>query len=612
MAKITRTKLARGTKLTPDHVHGALSAAASEINAGTVEPVQLEAGSSTFRINYHIPYLGSDFPFGNNTTPAPPDHLGSGHFKFSIPFTLPPTQDFFSITSESYDIFENAPALILEEVNVSFDQRAEAAAIADHRLGNGSMDPEKGNLDFDEIRAYDLDFAILEKEQHFFSPGSLDVGFGKLVFSAPASNALFAGEVIRFNPFSVTDINASLSPFKTYAFSIAAPLLGTDTTIFPSKARQHALVSVMISLKVRSALQARDVHNGATNPIQNLPSKDSDLSVRTPASIGQTISITTPLGGDMISADAAASGVSRNMAVIDEEIRHKLKGGIDEFCETSARQVLQEDAGYEVISIPLMNNRRQGGIISKQASEEPYVSFADAIWDRSIVPIHYPMVIHSVILAWNWNRFETTAVAPHSGEGALEVPGAGGGIASDFRVHVGLGIGTGLRSDSQGYQQIAELEIFEPYVAADGLPHPVNWDSNLIDRCSVNTNQYTVGGVSHYGNGAWRPAAAGPQPKYWEWELHEVPLLLAPAPWAGTGYYATGRPFFVGKSWSPTQVTRNNVAAGAAPATAGREQFLEARMKISYGVGLPHATEEVLTGYQGHWLYVIGKKFLTR
>jgi hypothetical protein len=42
MAKVTRTRLARGTKLTPDHIHVPLQSIATEINSANIESEQLQ------------------------------------------------------------------------------------------------------------------------------------------------------------------------------------------------------------------------------------------------------------------------------------------------------------------------------------------------------------------------------------------------------------------------------------------------------------------------------------------------------------------------------------------------------------------------------------------
>ena len=518
----------------------------------------------------------------------------------------------FSVSNGKYNIPDNAPLLVLEEVSFSFDQRAEGAAIVDQRVANGNNDLDKGFLDFEEIRAYDLDISILEKSQNFF--GEDDVDFSKVIFNAPLANSLFAGEVIRLNPFTVSEINAALSPYKTYAFIISAPLLGTNDDVSPVKARSHALVSVNISMKIKSTLQARDRHLAAS-PIQNSPVKDLDLLKRTPALISQNVIVTSPVPTNPIIGDSGPTGVSQGLEIIDSEFRHKLRGGVDDNCETSAMQVLEQDAGYEVIAIPLMNNRKMGGIVGDHALNEPYAAAALELWDRTIIPINYPMVIHQVVLGWNWNRFETTDPQSLGGaSGALYVPGVVSGNPGDFSVEVGLGIGSGLKSDYHGYQQVAGHTLTNPYVPATGLPS-AGWDATLIDRCNCNPIGFSGAPLSSgYGNGAARPATAvgGNDVKFWEWELHQVPIITAGVAWTGDGYYPNGHPFFVGKSWSPTRA-RNNVSPGIGPVTAGREQFLEARMKITYGANFGAASAgEVITGYQGHWLYVIGKKYITR
>lgn len=598
MAKVTRTKLARGTKLTPDHTHGLLTNAAAQMNAATVATEQLEASESTFRINWYIPYLSTDFPFGKNLGVS--SSLESLQ-KFCIPFTLPPTQDYFDADGSGGKLTRGQPSLVLEEVSFSFDQRGEAAAIISSRAPDGTVSPDADKLDFEEIRAYDMDISLVEKDQLYFDSGQVDYRASKVVFNAPISSLSFAGNDLRFNPFTVTEINAAISPFKTYAFVLSAPLLDIDASVAPAKARAHAIVSAHISLKVRSVLLPRDVYS-ALSPVQNLPSKDANLSVRSPTAIGQTVAITTPAAGSNIVANSTPDGVTRNMEHVTSEFRHKLSGGVDEFCETSARQMLQNDSGYEVIAIPLLNNRVMGGIVSAYAlANEPWGTSTSAIWDRSVVPLNYPMVIHHVVLAWNWQKFYCTGAAPMVPDVGETVPGGVSGTGNGFVVEVGLGIGEGIQSDEFNYQQVASHTLTEPYVATNGYP-AATWDSRLIDRVTCNQ------GV---GNGALRPTAGVNDPQNWEWELHQMDIINAAAPYLGNGYYTNGRPFFAGKSWAPTQ-GRNNVSTGALSAVAGREQFLEARVKITYGGGAFPNNDEVISGYQGHWIYVIGKKYLTR
>lgn len=595
MAKITRTKLSRGTKLTPEHTHGLLESAATQINSASIDVQQLEASNSCFRINWYFPNLSTDFPFGNHTFGGL-----ARRQKFCIPFTLPPTQDYFDADASGIKLTRDQPSLVLEEVSFSFDQRGEGAAIVGHHNPDNTVNADAGKLDFEEIRAYDMDISLVEKDQLFFNTSQVDYTPSKVIFSAPITSLSFAGNDLRFNPFTVTEINASISPFKTYSFVLSAPSLDVDATLSPAKTRPHSIVSAHISLKVRSLLLPRDVYSSG-EPVQNIPSKDSNLAVRSPSAIGQAVAITSPAAGANIVADSSAAGVSRNIEHITSEFRHKLSGGVDEFCETAARQLLKNDAGYEVVAIPLLNNRAMGGVSSAYAASEPWGT-TSAVWDRSVVPLNYPIVIHSVILAWNWQRFFNTATPAPTTPIALRVPGATSGTGNAFVAEFGLGIGEGIQSDNFNYQQIASHTMTEPWVSATGLP-AATWDSRIIDRITCNGPD---------GNGANRASAGVNDPQNWEWELHQMDIINAAAPWLGKGYYTNGRPFFAGKSWSSTNQNRNDVSGGVAPATGGREQFLEARVKITYGGGAFPVNDEVVSGYQGHWIYVIGKKYLTR
>jgi len=182
-------------------------------------------------------------------------------------------------------------------------------------------------------------------------------------------------------------------------------------------------------------------------------------------------------------------------------------------------------------------------------------------------------------MAWNWQRF----VAVGFGGAAINQPQ---NIPSNaMSAHVGVAMGTGKRADAAGYQQIAELSINTPNA-------PGTWETHLIDKIRT-TNRFSA------------IRAAGSYPR--DWELHYVPLVPqagAAATGNGTGYKSTGVPAFVGKSWLPTAI-RTSMNGGAASQVGGQEQWLEVRMKLDT---VPTANNEVICGYQGHWVYIIGKK----
>ena len=611
MAKITRKRLARGTKLTKDHIQTPLSDAVAQINAGSIEQEQLEKANGTFRINMHVPYLASDYPFSSNVLSAPQNTMME-YAAYCIPFTLPPTQEMFTAAAGGvFSVSEDQPHLVLEEISFSFDQRAEPCAVKDHLEDNLAVESwsDSGKMDFDSITAYDLSIGIVEKPQEYFE--SQTPAFQKRLFNAPLPFTQFSGDTVRFNPVVITDINTSLNPFKTYAFTIRAPALGQTPNKTITGSKSHALVSVQISMKVRATLMQRDVYQASGNALQNYPTKDSHLSRRYRAAIGQSLTATLPAADDPILADTGAttSAVSTLMATVDDEFRHKLSGGVDSNCEADPRQTLLDDASYEVIAVPLMNNRRYGGVTSRYAGEEPYTGthatvggvkyWTDPIWDRRIIPIHYPMVVHHVVLAWNWNRFYVGGSSPTA---ALQAPSS-----NTFTVDVGVGIGEGLRSDDVNLQTIANLQMVNP-----ANPHQpaATWSAKMFDRCNVNAKEFFVGSNSFQGNGAVRSAPSTTGNFNWEWEMHQVPLVGT----GGDGYFAQGKPVFVGKSWTPT--VARTVVAGGASAVGGREQFLEVRMKISDSSGtnvkFNSTRDDIVSGYGGHWVYIIGKKFLTR
>ena len=141
-----------------------------------------------------------------------------------------------------------------------------------------------------------------------------------------------------------------------------------------------------------------------------------------------------------------------------------------------------QDSCYDVIAVPLMQNRRQMIIKSgNDVLDEPYIDAGAAgtqvLADRRIIPITDPMVVHHVILGWNWQ----VCTQSNQGTGAstlFQIPASAG-----FRVDVGVGIGTGLQSDSFYYQQIASHSMIAPnYVANGGV---TTWYDKVIDRIAT-------------------------------------------------------------------------------------------------------------------------------
>ena len=612
MSKIDRKRLSRGAGLTPEHIFdpitdGASSGAAYQINQANIEPDQLQAPNAPFRVNLHIPYIASDIS-------DDPDQA-----LFGVPFPLPPLQEFFSVSSATAvaghlrtpDVTDTTPRIILDEVSFSFDQRAEGCAIADQfwnqaaaaRTGQAS---DQGKMSFEGASDLSFRISIREKTPMMFTATSFptthdieSVEIGKEVFGTDISSNSFTGDFLRNNPFVTTDINKSINPYSTYMFiidvkNIMDPTLSNKTLCLPS---------VNVSMRFRHPLVTRDT--GAT--IQNLPESGTPNNagaIASRAAKSKSITITEPVAGNIITADGAG-GVSNELASIDKVFKDGLKGGYDRQGMPPALEELQDSAGYEVIAVPLFNNRLNGGVLENTVDDEPFAAGTNTaeIWDSRIIPLSHPITVHHVILAWNWSTFFPS-------DSGTALPGPDAQLTpntSDFSVSVGVAAGTMLRSDAYAYNQIAYSSINQPSATASTPVPQSTWSTGSIDRIKLREQSLKRKGTS----GSYDQTGLNA----WDWELHQVPILGGGSP-AGTGYYSQGKPFYLGRNWSLNE-SRNNVYniadASVEPAEQGCEQFIEVRMKISNSpAGLENLqANSLVSGYGGHFVYIIGKKHLT-
>ena len=599
MSKIDRTRLARGTKLLTDHVHVPLSSIASQINTGNVDAVQTQQRHGTFRINLNFAALGAEGPFYDQNP-------------WSVPFCLPPLQEYWGVTSRGglnqWNTDQGTPLVFLDEVNIGFDQRDAPATIVSEGDFSGApgLNTAMNECDYATLQAYDFTVSLVEKSQVFFGGTDELYRADRTIFSIPLEEVLFSGLERRENPLLINNINQVINPYKTYAFVIHAPNLSKIAD--SQNVNWYTFISMTISLKFRTDLVNREVYDAASGKTpQNFPTKDSYQTKRSRTAIGQAISITTPAAGATITADDA-TGVNTNYELIDRVFREKMRGGYDTLGEVAGRQELDQDASYEVIAVPLMGNQVCGGIIDYRAGDAPYCDHtaapaAQVTAARRFIPIVRPMVIHHVILAWNWQKFRTHI----SGGGAQptlspsRAPTAP--FASTFKCEVGVGVLSGLRGDIRTYQSIASHTMTGPY-GADGEPSGA-WSSNQIDRIRVGDASADP-----------RTVAVGAVPiGHWDWELHYIPIRGAANPaGGGVGYYSTDKPFFTGKGWSPVAGRSNvvNSAGSVAPVTLGQEQVIEVRMRLTDPTLGLHGTRGYnLTGYGGHYIYLICKKALT-
>lgn len=660
MVKITRKKLARGTKLQVDQMHGPASDTATQLSAGRITQDQLESGSSTFRLNLFVPYIGMQLfqPFNFNGNPATYNSTAvwdsaadlqalrtdPGSRPFGIPFVLPPTQNLFQSSgtsgAASFTLDETTPTAILDEISFSFDQRGEPAAIDDNFSNDFKSFPQysdsaparvtpgmwgssryQGSLNYRKIDSYNIKLAIMSKSQKYF--GSNEKKMEREVWGAEIPFDAYSGDHLRLNPINISDISQAMHPYKSYMFLIYCDDLNhgeyiywdnADNTLAPhgtwkpaTAVDSQALVSVNVSLKFKQPLMDRDKHTGGS-VVQNIPTVHNGV----PTTF--TLPITKPAAGDVISADNATSGFSTNMHKVDKVFRDKLNAGYDEDCMTAARQSLAQDSGYEIIAVPLMNNRRWGCVLSgTYARSEPYIdkdySAADQIIaDRRIIPLPYPVVIHHAFLAWNWmvpGVFGlTTFGASGTGTGRYSAgPQLIKPTSADFKVEVGVGLGALTRTDKQqAYDKVAYLSMRDPSSSGSGG----TWFSKFIDYMKI--HDFSLGDEA-FGNTS----------ENWDWEIHNIPLETAVGI-TGDGYFAQGAPYFAGTG---NQITDARTAGASDTEADGLEQFIEVRMHITDSVkhtltknksmptdayGWPQ--EWLLSGYQGHFVYLVCKKQL--
>lgn len=580
MPKVTKNRLARGTKLTPEHIGATIDTAVSprvgyQINQGTFDRDNVEGVFSPFRVHFSVPFIDSTYRI---------DAGGASETRvYAIPFMLPPLQDAFSLTAVNGRLFPDASGaslplpVVLDELSISMDQRAESAAIVDSYqgspLGQGTV---QGDMDFDAQPKLNMRVGISQK---------MPIRFGASVpFAAEDMETveMFSAEVTYPNwladgPYVMRGLSKVIDPYQTYILTVEFPDLTGENI---------AIVNMNVSLKLAHELVSRDL--GAN--IQNLPNKGDARQTRAvvdaATGITTSVTITNPTAGSTIDADTT-DGVSYNLGTIDEALAKKFTGGRDKYGEVGPTEELAVDAGYEVIAVPLFGNRRRGGISAEEVALEPYVAHGSAtlnyLADRRIIPIVHPLTIHHVFLAYNWqlwnNVYLNSAGVVTTG-GAFSLP-----ESKFFKVEVGVGMATGLQGDNFDYDQIAYAAMQNPYAEGGSAMDPWRsldggtWPMNLVD---IVKSSATTSGVRNFSTVS--TAATSDPKRFWDFDLMQIPLVGA----GGTGYVNQGHPVYVGRSWTPTAVdvtsTYNNDRqdiAGAAPNCEGQEQWLEVRMKIS-------------------------------
>ena len=482
MAKVTRKNLPRGVVLTVDHVFDPIEGMETELEDVDIGTEQMESPYSTFRVNLNTPWLDSKYFFDNAATDGDTisETATSCNSPYYIPFVLPPLQDSWPV-GDSARIYSNQSIPILDEISFSFDQADEPAIIMSQWFGKKTAtakvtsaattapagpasyggyqlkssgegtpndwcpNPYEGKKSYDRTDAYDFRLVIYEKEQFAWNdmgvnandPVEIAENLREVVsISYPATN--FIGTIAKFNPDTVAGINRQFSPFKTYVAALFAPNLHD----FDANRRQHAaLVNVWIGLKFKMERVERDIgSDAATPPVQNIPSEAS-YGGRQP----EAVLVVKPAAGDLVSADVNTTGISSNLQRIDEVFHDKIRGGYSTQSMTYPEEQIEQDAGYEVIAVPLgggfpfnrMGARddfpvapytyQDGSAFSNivpRAGAPEYTANGDGFYvDRRLIPIVEPFTLHHVVFALNHTSDRIPVSWNHAGGGLIsDVP----------------------------------------------------------------------------------------------------------------------------------------------------------------------------------------------
>lgn len=610
MAKITRSKLARGAKLLAKHLFEPMTLSQTQATTANLESEQVSAPYAPFRVNLSMPVLSPS----TNQTIGPSESVNNtpGRPFHGIPFMLPPFQEHLSFATtprggKSVTPSDAMPEIVLDEVSFSFDQRLEAAAIVSNFDGGTSAtSANAGKLSYERVERLNIDLSIIEKKPVWFDPPAQSTNYrpGRVVWSGRVEAITqLAGDYFRLNPWVSSSINEVIDPMKSYVFTIFAPDLGTADT-------ECALVSIEVSMRFLTRLTQRD----SGTDIQNIPKRhdgrpNDNLTHANAGTTGAGTNSATsrafidvanvPVAGEAIVANDAVKGVQTSMAVIDEMSRRKLQGGYKLDSDLPMLEEMKDTAAYTVLAVPLFNNVEFSGLATHYFDQQPYRTsgaVADKfVVDRRYIPIEAPMTIHHILFTYSWMPFDSYDGASLRGHTQIAaVAGAGGG-ATKLNLQLGVGIGRGVRGDSFGYQQIGKATTLHTPQAGG------NWFANAVDLIghgSPSTLPHTLP----------TPTIATTRP--WNLELHAMDLVGTGSP-SLNGMTSQGKPVFVGRGDSTTS-SRQDVDGGASN-VAGCEQWIEVRGRI----GDPHNSvtgtyepNSMLLGSGGIWVYIIGKTHL--
>ena len=536
MAKIGFKRLSRGVKLLTGHIHTQIQKSLTRFTSTGLDDTNMQTQNSRFRVS--LPWSGLQPKRGAAGT--------TDRRQVQTAFTLAPPQEMFRSNGVSYPQDIN---FVLDSISLSFDQRAEAAAIK-----------EDGSLDFDEVEHVEFTVNIFSKKSVVLggTTGFPDNQLASITFDSLG----FSNKDFVQNPTIKTGLGISVDPYQVL-------LVEVDLSAFQASATDLVINSLIVTLDFYAPLMQRDKIVSNDNELQNIPTSHRGARSISP------VTTTHPVAGSVISADnnATGDGVQTAFEKIDTVFHNRLKGGYNEKSRETFYSNILNDAGYEVIAVPMWGNgwqiRGGSGATADGVEFLPLMGsspYSDPVCDRRIIPLQFPLVVHHVFACVN-----VGSLVPSS---------------ATLTNKVGVGLGCGVRSDLFQSRQLAFAEWT-----------PATKGAYEIDESMIRTENM---------------------------QLMNIPLVYVVGE-SGTGYDnnvksgldSTGRPVFAGQALS-TEFPRTSMAPsvgaaapGGMPLMHGMEQYLEIRWEIRDSGGIVNmSANEGVIGFGGHWVYIVGKKHL--
>lgn len=569
MSQFTRKKLSRGVKLLLEHVYAPMESVAAALASARLAPKVVRDSETSFRVSFWVPQLSGYQLYADTSASS---WQNKDKYAFAFPFAVPQPQE---LLNSSAIIDSSTARYSLEEMSVSFDQRAEPAAILD---SNNAVSTQEGYLSHNAAKRLEIKLSLVEKAMLSYNSQS-GTDPDREVFSATLSPTFYTGRFLRLNPFLFTDLNKDVHPYKTLMLCVQADGLHPDALPASAENLWLSMPSFLCTMRFSCERVARDT---SADNVQNMPPHNGTTST-TP------FSITTPTANATITAEAS-DGISTVASLFDGQLMNKLLSGYTKQGAVSAYEFFTKDSGLEVVAVPLWSNFSHRGRLTSDtvgdAANAGLSPFSGPIVDERWIPINYPFVIHHCILALNYGSppSATTGGAPH-------LPTTSGAKPSSvtFAGEVGVALFTGQQADHSAFQQVAHLS----YTAA-------NIANNTIDRIRHGADS-SMTSFDH------------------TFDLVQVPLVSKGGA-NGVGLkditgtpIVQGPPFFVAKGASVvTTQGRSQADTNNPPATKGAEQYIVVRQSFTDPGGLGSdgaaGNNEVYAGVGGNWLYLIGKK----